>query len=397
MDSSQVIVSGAGPVGLVTALGLAQAGVEVLVLDKASSVGTAPRAMAYRYVVLEGFERLGVLAEFLREGFRVDGLNFVDHATGEQIHHSLRPVDGLVRHPYTLHLGQDQVSLILLRLLADLPNVSVRFDSEVLAVTRNDAAGVRVLVRTPERERELDAAWLVGADGANSAVRKSLGVEFAGFTWTDRFVAMNIRHDFVARGLTEANFQIDRVFGAIIAKINRDGLWRYAYREPGEWSEEALPDLIRDHLARALPDAGEVDVVTYSPYRVHQRAAERFRVGRVLLAGDAAHVTNPTGGLGLVGGFLDAFVLAEALGAVAGGGADESVLDGYAAERRRVFLDLVSPMATRNLRRLFQPPEGAERARMLDALRHLARDAEASREDILGLRAIVTPSLVRHG
>lgn len=394
MDSSQVIIVGGGPVGLVTALGLARAGIEVTVLDKDVAVGAAPRAMAYLYAVLDGFDHLDLLEDLERAGFRVDGLNFVDYQTGEQFAHTMAPVADILPHPYTLHLGQDQVSRILLAALAEHENVSIRYRAELAAVTHNGEEGVRATLMTPSGTETLAGAWLVGADGANSATRRSLGLDFAGFTWPDRFVAANIRHDFEAQGLTTANCQIDAEFGAIIAKITTDGLWRYAYREPADLPAASLAERVPEHLAKALPEGGEPEIVAYSPYRVHQRAAHSFRVGRVMLAGDAAHVTNPTGGLGLVSGFLDAFVLSEALAAVARGKADEAVLDAYAAERRRVFLDVVSPMAIRNKTRLFDPPSGQERVKMLDGLRHLAADADARREEILALRALVTPSLL---
>lgn len=393
MESSQVIVAGGGPVGLVTALGLAQAGIEVTVIERESAAGTSPRAMAYLYAVLDGFEKLGVLGEFEREGIRVDRMAFIDYVTGERIPHTFAPLAGYVRHPYTLHLGQDQVSRILLREIAKYPSARVRYGTGLAGLTQDDG-GVIATVRTADGESGLRAAWLVGADGASSAARAALGIGFDGFTWPDQFVATNIEFPFEQYDHCYANFQIDPRYGAVIAKINHDGLWRYTYREPGGLPAETLGDRIAEHLAKALPGDGAYHLVQYAPYRIHQRAAETFRAGRVLLAGDAAHITNPCGGLGLVGGFLDALVLHEALAAVIHGQTGEAVLDAYAAERRRVFTEVVSPMAIENKKRMFDPPQGGARTEMIEGLRFLAASDDARRDQLLGLRSVVTPSLV---
>jgi 3-(3-hydroxy-phenyl)propionate hydroxylase len=393
VSRSRVIIAGGGPVGLATAYGLARTGVDALVLEKEASIGTSPRAMAYLFPVLDGFDDLGILEDLDLEGIRGSGMNLIDHESGEHFPQTLEPLEGLVRHAYTLHLGQDQVSRILLRRLADLPNFEIRYDTALTAVEQAED-GVTVHVASPAGESRLTGGWLIGADGANSAVRRSLDVAFDGITWPDRFVATNIYYDFEAHGFHAANWRIDPVYGAVIAKINHDGLWRFTFREPEHLPLETLSDRIHEHFATALPDQGRYELVQYAPYRMHQRAAASFRVGRVLLAGDAAHVTNPIGGLGLAGGFLDSFVLSEALAAVIAGTVNDTILDAYAARRRRVFLDVVSPAATRNKQMLFDPPLGAGKEQLLATLRDLASDPDKRRDDLLGMRAIVTPSLL---
>ncbi|MFD0692387.1 FAD-dependent oxidoreductase [Actinomadura fibrosa] len=394
MPHSPVIVVGGGPVGLTTAFGLAQAGVsEVLVLDRDTAVGTAPRAMVYLFPVLEGFDRLGLLGDLQAEAVRGPGVTFLDHATGEHFPQMVDVLEGVVAHPYALHLGQDQVSRILLRRLADFPGVRVRYGTEVTGLTQ-DEDGVSVRVRTAEGEGTLRAAWVVGADGAGSSVRRGLGLEFEGFTWPDRFISTNVRYDFMARGLPIASWRIDQVYGAVIAQINGSGLWRFTFREAGDLPDEGLEQRIHEHFATALPGGGEYELVQFAPYRMHQRAATTFRVGRVVLAGDAAHVTNPIGALGLTGGFLDGFVLSEALAAVIAGQVDESVLDAYAEARRRVFLDRVSPRASQTKRLVFDLPPGPEKEAALAHLRHLSTDRDARREDQLAMRAMATPSLL---
>lgn len=393
--NSTVIVAGGGPVGLTTAYGLARAGVDVTVLEKDASVGPAPRAMAYLYIVHDGFEQLGLLPELLAEGVEGDGMNMIDWESGEQIHLALDAIADDVRHPYVLQLGQDQVSRILLRHLRELPSFAIRYDTAVTAVTPADAH-VDVSVSGPDGEATLRCDWLVGADGANSAVRQSLGIGFNGFTWSDRFISTNIYCDFDSFGLKIANWRLDPVYGAVIAKINHQGLWRFTFREDGDLPDEGLEQRVHEHYATALP-TDEYELVLYQPYRMHQRAADTFRLGRVLLAGDAAHITNPIGGLGLTGGFLDSFVLSEALAAVVDGTADEAVLDAYAQRRRRVFLELVSPAATQNKRMLFDSHTPEQKRDLLAGLRHLGADRDARRADLLSMRGMITPSLLGTG
>lgn len=388
-----VVIAGAGPVGLATAYGLAKAGVDVTVLEKAETIAVTPRAMAYLFIVHDGFERLGILDDLQAEGLRGDGMNLIDYETGEQFHQSLDAIENDVRHPYTLHLGQDQVSRILLKHLASFDNVEVRFGTEVVGVTPDDD-GVAVRIAAPDGLASIRCDWLVGADGANSFVRRTLGLQFDGITWPDRFISTNIRADLGAEGLRIANWRIDPVYGAIIAQITSDNLWRFTFRESGDIPEDGLVERIHTHFGSGMPGKAAYELVQFQPYRMHQRAAETFRVGRVLLAGDAAHITNPVGGLGLTGGFLDSFVLSEALAAVIHGNADEAVLDAYAARRRQVFLDIVSPAASANKHMLFDAHPSDQKAALLAGLRRNATDRAARRADLLSMRAMITPSLL---
>ncbi|MDD9206528.1 NAD(P)/FAD-dependent oxidoreductase [Georgenia sp. 10Sc9-8] len=386
-------IAGAGPVGLATALGLARAGVDVTVLEKDADPADGPRAMAYLYPVLEEFERLGVLDDLDARGVRSESTNIIDHESGEHFPLTFEPLHGVVRHPYTLHLAQNRVSEILLAHLSEFGNVDIRRGTTVVDVVQDDD-GVDVQVLGPSGGDRVHSRWLVGADGAGSAVRRAVGLYLHGATWPNRFIAANIRHDFEADGLHAANQCLDWTYGAIITKTDEDGLWRYTYREAGGERAERLPRRIRTHLERALPEVDAHALVQHSSYRMHQRVADTFRAGRVLLAGDAAHITNPVGGLGLNAGFLDASVLAEALAAVVHSTADDAVLDAYAAERRAVFLDVVSPDAVRNKEMVFDPPTGEEKLALLDQLRELARNPDKRRDHLLRAQRMVTPSVV---
>jgi 3-(3-hydroxy-phenyl)propionate hydroxylase len=396
VSADDVVIVGGGPVGLLNALGLARAGVRVTVIEREPAVPASPRAMVYTYAVLDGLEELGVLDEVEAQGFRTqDGIWFQDFATGERIVWKMDVLDGLAEHPYNVNLGQHRVAEIALAHLGRLPDTDVRFSTEMTALAQ-DEDGVTLTIRTGSGEPEtLRAGWVIGADGARSGVRGALGLDFEGTTWPERFVATNVLYDFAALGYGPGNFLIDPEHGAVIAKIDEQGLWRCTYCEDLSLPEETIPERMPAYFRSILPpDSDLPEVVQWSPYRMHQRSAERMRIGRVVLAGDAAHATNPTGGLGLTSGLLDTFVLHGALAAVIGGAAPDSVLDRYSEERLRVFRDLASPQASEWKRLVFHSHDRERLEQDLGMLRGVASDADARRAGFLSMRDMITPSLV---
>jgi 6-hydroxy-3-succinoylpyridine 3-monooxygenase len=395
VSAEDVVIIGGGPVGLLNALGLARAGVRVTVVEREPAVPASPRAMVYTYAVLDGLERLGILQEIEEQGFTTqEGIWFRSFATGEQIRWKMDVLDGLVAHPYNLNLGQHRVAEIALEHLGRLPGTEARFGTEMTALTQDDD-GVTVTLQRGDAEPEtLRAGWVIGADGARSSVRQALGLGFDGITWPERFVATNVLYDFGALGYGPGNFLIDPDHGAVIARIDNAGLWRCTYCEDLSLPEETIPERMPAYFRTILPPDDLPEVVQWSPYRMHQRAAERMRVGRVLLAGDAAHATNPTGGMGLTSGMLDTFVLYDALAAVIGGDASDEVLDRYSEERLRVFTELASPQATEWKRLVFHSHDQERLEQDLAMLRHVQEDPDARREGFLSMQALQTPSLV---
>lgn len=346
MSADRVIVVGAGPVGLVTAYGLARAGIPVTVLEAGEQVIDSPRALVYHWALHEDLNRLGLLEEMERRGFRKDDYGYRVHATGETVTYNLDVLAGETPFPYNVHLGQHEVCTLVLERLAELPHATVRWGARVTGIAQGSADEVRVTVESADGTEELSGAWAVGCDGARSTVRRLLGLEFEGMTWDTRFVATNVYFDFSAHGYTRSVFLMDDVHGAVIAKINDENLWRVTYAEDLALSEETIGERVGDHFAEILPGGGPYELERFAGYRLHQRNVERMRVGRVLLAGDAAHATNPTGGFGLTGGLFDAFALIDTLGAVIVDGADPAALDGWAEERLGIFTEISSPTAT---------------------------------------------------
>lgn len=393
MNRSTVVVVGAGPVGMLTALGLAQAGVDVTLVEANAGIVAEPRAMTYHWAVHDGMERLGLLEDMIEEGFKLREMCYRVLSTGEVIRFDIDAVSELTRHPYAVVLGQDQLEGIILRRLAGLSNVRVDWRTRVTGLEQ-DEAGATVLAERDGEHLRYRADWVVGADGARSIVRKLSGASFDGMTWPERFVATNVECDLEAHGWDPCNYVVDAKDGAVIAKVTRAGIWRVTFAEDVSLPLDSVEERIHAYYARVLPPDMPYRLVLHSAYNMHQRWVDRMRIGRVLLAGDAAHVTNPTNGFGLVSGMLDAQVLIDALAAVIGGTASPVVLDRYAEERRRVFEQVASPSSVETKRLVFHSADAERLSRDLARLREIAASRDLLRERFLVGHKLRTPSVV---
>ncbi|MEV3915171.1 FAD-dependent oxidoreductase [Streptomyces canus] len=378
MQDAQVVVAGAGPVGLLTALGLARAGLDVTVLEAASGIEPRPYDMVYHWAVLPGLEDLGLLEELCQAGVVAHTRSFVVPSTGERLVLDLRSLTDEVEHPFELLVPSHVLARIVVDRLARHPRVRFEWGTRLTDVWQ-DSHGVTATADTPHVVSTLRAAWLVGADGAHSQVRRSLGMGFPGVTWPKRFVAADIRFDLAGLGMSPSSWQLDLDNGALIGLADDTGLWRYTFAESRLLPEETIADRMSAVFKAVLPHGADPLLESWAASRVHERAAESFRSGRVVLAGDAAHVTNPSRGFGLACGVFEALVLARLLASVVHGDADHTVLDQYAEDRRKVFEESVSPLSAQAMRLLFltESPErfaeGVEHCRRMAADPHLLR------------------------
>jgi len=373
-----VVVVGAGPVGFLCALGVARAGIPVTVIEAEATISDSPRAAVYFPNTLRILGGLGLNADVEAIAYKSTRFSYRLVATQESIHVDTAnsfPPD--MPYPYNAHFGQHILAQMVSRHLLRLPHAQCRWNTRLVGLEQDDS-GVTLTVDTPAGQSVLRTDWVVGADGARSGVRHLLGLPFEGHTWPERFVATNVRYDFERYGFEPANMLADPVNWAVVARLGRDDLWRVTYAEDASLDEAEVVRRIPQHYAAILPDPeAPYEIVASSPYRVHERCAPTFRVGRALLAGDAAHACNPCGGMGLTGGVIDSRALVEVLSAVIAGRAPESVLDFYSSERRRVFLEVTSPIATRYKQRMSEPDAQQRRADFEEFQRNAESEEQA--------------------
>lgn len=374
-ESTEVLIVGAGPVGLLTALTLAQSGVAVTVIEAESELNDSPRAAVYFSVSLAGLEELGLLPDLDTASLKVQSFGF--HAPEFDFHPvlSMTCMSG-ISFDYQLHCGQHIVARIA-REHAQKLGVRLLMDHRLEGIEQNPD-GVVATVKTPQGKKIINASWMIGADGARSTVRQLLDIEFAGHTWPNRFIATNIYCDMAALGYQPANFICDPEYGGVVARLDANDLWRLTYHESAEHPAASFRDRLPAKFAGFIPEGTPYEIDMATPYVIHQRCAERLRSGRVFLAGDAAHATNPCGGLGLTTGIWTGLVLADVLGEVIAGRADDNLLDRWSEERRRVFWDITSPGASEN-KRMMEEADYAQRRRDLEGVQRMVDDPDVLR------------------
>ena len=374
-----VIIAGAGPVGMIAAADLVRQNIPVLVLEKNDALSGESRALTFHPPTLDMLDDLGFAKELIAQGLKAPTVQYSSSADGVLGTFDFGAISDLVRHPFRLQAEQFKLTRIVLDVLKDHPLFTIVFGCEVNSVTQASDT-VTLSVTVGGENKSYDCDWLIGADGANSAVRRSQNIEFEGFTWPERFLVMTTPVDFTALrpGVSSVSYVADPERWYFLLRII--GAWRVMMPVPAEMSdEEALSEAyVTSSIRRVVPADMEAPITHTTLYRVHQRVAGNFQKGRSFLAGDAAHINNPLGGMGMNGGIHDALNLTSKLGAVINGKDDESILADYDLQRRTVTMQAIQGDTIRNKKNL-EAKDEADRARFRDDIRAAAADPEKGR------------------
>jgi len=369
--ASNVLIVGAGPVGLALAHGLGLAGVDVTVIEREPEVSRQLRASTFHPPTLDMLDAWGVTAELLAHGRITPCWQIRLHETGEHVSFDLSVLADETAHPYRLQCEQAVLSLALERRLQALPRVRLLRGVSVAAVGQEPGGAWVELEGQAERLR---GAYVVGCDGAHSLVRKAIGASFDGSTYPDTTLLATTLFAFDAMWPDLAGVNYVWQDSGTYSLLHLPGVWRVSLHPVSDapLEVEAEPARIRERLQALFPGQGPFDLLEIRPYRVHKRLASRWRDRRLLIAGDAAHLNNPKGGMGMNGGLHDALCLCEHLVRVLDG-APEATLDGYERQRLPVVRDDIIAQADRNHSRM-QIRGLAERREALARLQALADD-----------------------
>ncbi len=384
MNQGPVLVAGGGPVGVITALALAQRGIPVRVFEAAESVNDAPRASTLHPATLEMLAGVGLLDDVIARGLVARTFQFWDRPTRNvvaEFDHAILKDD--TAYPFVVQCEQHKIANLAIEKLRAFAHAEVTFSAPVTAIAAADDH-VDITVTIDGRDRTISGSYLVGADGGRSTVRKSLDIPFDGYTFPERFLVLTTLFDFATEhGVAYRAYFSDPDEWTNLFKVAGDdgtGRWRAVFPTlPGQTDEEVLNEAATEaRLQKFFPKSGAYEIVHRNIYRVHQRVAARFQESRVFLAGDSAHVNNPIGGLGLNCGIHDAIHLASLLASVLRGERSEGDLQSYDAVRRPMNIEYVQQQTIANKKRL-EEKEPAMRQANFDNLRRTAADPVAHR------------------
>ena len=376
----RVIVVGAGPVGCTAAAVLARRGVAVTLMEAEPELPLELRASTFHPATLDLLDDLGVVGELIDRGLVARHFAYRDLRGGVMARFDLGAIADVTAHPYRLQCEQFKLCQVLVERFEADPRVELEFGARVVsAADRGDGAVVRLADGS-----EHAADFVVAADGAGSAVRKSLGLAFDGMTYEDRYLVVSTPCE-LADHLDDLCY-VNYVSGPDrwLVLLRTAGVWRALFPVgEGQSDDEALSDANVQRLLHGVVDLpGDFEVAHRTVYAVHQRVAETFRAGRVLLAGDAGHINNPLGGMGMNGGIHDAFLFGHAVASALAGDLPEDRLDAMAGFRRRMAVDYVQRHTHDNALTL-TAPDPARRSEALARMAAVAADPAAARDYVL--------------
>lgn len=374
--SKPVIIAGAGPVGCTAALRLAQAGIPVRLLEGLHDLPETLRASTFHPSSLDMIDEMGIIEPLKAQGLVCRKYQYRDRRTGEIAEFDLGVLAEDTKHPYRLQVEQFKYTrLIWEELQRNYSHVAECLYDHMVKGVHQTADGVEVLVWDKGQEKLLEGSYLIACDGADSAVRKAVAITFEGFTYPEKFLVASTPFPLETKfhKLAQVNYISDPEEWLVL--LRTPSLWRVLIPTDPKIEDDALwlsDQWIQDRLHHMAPHDQDYEIIHRTIYRVHQRVAKTYRRGRVLLAGDSAHLNNPLGGMGANGGIHDAWNAANKLIEIHAGADPDPLLDRYDRQRRLICMRFVQEHTINNKKLMEAKDPQIQQKRQADFMRQAA-------------------------
>ena len=392
MKSAKVIIIGAGPVGTFAAYCLAEYGIETLVLESESTCETDMRASTFHPSTLKYLDNLNLADELIEKGLKAPVFQYRIRSTDEVLEFNLQELNDVLDFPFRLQCEQYKFARMLAGKLDRHRHSSVLFNRKLINFSEGKNK-VTLDVDHHGTSEQYQCDYLIGADGANSIVRRNLGIEFSGFTYEEKFFTLSTQKPLenYFSNLSYVNYVSDPEEWFVLLKA--PSAWRILVPVPQTLDDKAIKsnDYVSDIFRRVLNSSDLIETIHRTIYRVHQRVVNKMRYGRIMLAGDSAHLNNPLGGFGMNGGLHDAWNLAEKLDGIINHKKDQDLLNLYDRQRRTVMNDFIQKQTIRN-KKMIEETGDANYSSEWMRMRNLHENENERREYML--RQSMTQSLI---
>ena len=375
----RILIVGGGPVGLFAAIRLVGFGIPITLIDKSTNVSSDIRASTIHPPSLEMMAPYGITNEILKTGIKVREWQIRNHTTGDKVVFDLGKISDETDFPYRVQFEQSKICMIMDRKLKENPLADIRYGTEFISLIQDDN-GIVIDVETAHGPDKIYGQFLIAADGGNSAIREHLGLPFEGSTYPEKTVLVTTPFPFDQHidGLSSVSYCWDQ--NGNFSLLQLPNQWRASLYFPENMStDSALAD---KHIQKQLHDISPIDglfeIYDKRVYRVHQRIVSRYDHGRIALAGDAAHINSPSGGMGMNGGLHDAQNLTENLNEIWRSKDHKSYSDLlalYSRQRRPIAEQQIIKQADENRKRMTEKNHN-KRQISLDKLREISNDFE---------------------
>ena len=384
MSRKPIVIVGAGPVGLTTALRLSQLGIRSIILEKNKSIQNELRASTFHPPTIEMLDALGIAEELISRGLKTKQWQFRVHETGEKAVFDLGHISKDTKYPFRLQAEQKELCRIAIKKAEIDKNIDLRMGHQLSGLVQNDAF-VEIIASTEGRpDYTIEAPFVVAADGGSSKIRDIMGLQFSGLTYPETTILVATQFPFHEHieGLSNVNY-VWSDWGTF-SLLRLPGIWRCSlYPDINETVNEATqPNSIKEKLTRIVPKQTDHKILEVRPYKIHQRILDRYDHGRVVFVGDAAHLNSPSGGMGMNGGIHDGWNLSGKLKDILLDHQPLTKLSLYSEQRQKIAEKEILKNADKNRSRM-QERDKDFRASELQRLKEIANDPKRARDFLL--------------